>query len=350
MFQQQRTRTTLSDLAEQLQVSVSTVSRALRGKPGASPKLARDIRDLAASVGYRPNAVARSLSTGQTFTLTVVVRDLHNPYYARVLSGIYDGATGEGYNVQLQLIRVPGDVSRLWEHVAEGRTDGLVIALPGDYVMYRDFLRSLAAAHLPVVLYGPTFAPFVDSVGVDYVQAGRMAVDHLHQLGHRRIAHLSTPDLDGTDRTRLAGFRQALREHELDCRKGWIIPGTGTQRDGYRAMQRLLKEKDLPTAIVCHNDLVAIGAMGALREAHLAVPEDLSLVGFDNIEEDNYLAVKLTTVDQPAEQIGAKLVEVLLGRIADPGRRQVQTIRMHARLIVRESTAGPRQAGGAGPP
>ena len=336
-------RTTLSDLAERAQVSVSTVSRALRGKPGAGPDLARRIRELADTLGYRPHPAARSLSTGRTYAIAAVVRDLPNPYYTRVLDGIYRAAREQDYSVQLHLTRNQEDIPRLWADCSDRRWDGLIIALPGRYLTYQNFLQRVAAAHLPIVLYGPTFTPFVDSVGVDYVQAGRMAVAHLVELGHQRIAHLCTPDLQMAEGSRLAGFQQGMLEHQLPYRKEWVLEGLGMRREGYRAMQELLRCDELPTGIVCHNDLAAIGAMAAIRDAGLRVPEDFSVVGFDNIEDDDFLPVKLTTVDQPAEEIGRMLVKTLLERIASPDHPEMTTVRMEARLIVRESTAPPRK-------
>ena len=337
------TRKTLVDLARQADVSVSTVSRALRGKPGASPALASKIRRLAKSMGYRPHAAARSLSTGRTCALTAVVRDLaRNPYYGRVLNGIHEEASSEDYSVYLQMVREPTDIPRLHEELCDGRADGAIIALPGSYEFYKDFLESASAEHLPVAVYGPTMTPIVDSAGVDYVQAGRLAVDHLTELGHERIAHICTMDVTHSEGTRLEGFQRAIRDHGLAYREEWVLAGAGTRRSGFDAMNKLLKCDELPTGIVCHNDLAAIGAMAAIRQAGLSVPDDFSVIGFDNIEDGEYLPVPLTTVDQPAEEIGRHLVRLLLARLDDPARAETTQVRMTARLVRRKSTDAPR--------
>jgi DNA-binding LacI/PurR family transcriptional regulator len=326
---------TIRNVAERAGVSKSLVSLVMRGSPHVSEQRRQAVLKAARELGYRPNAVARSLVEGRTRLIGALVADLHNPFFAEFLDGLQESLHGEGLRMLVGSGRWdPRFEAEAVEAFLEMRVDGLVLlsVVPASL--------SEAAKNVPVVVVGERDVEGVDIVVDDDELGARLAVDHLVELGHHRIAHIEGAP-STTARYRRSGYEAAMRRHGLADRIV-VEPGDFTEDGGYRAARELLGRDPRPTAIFAPNDLVATGVLSAADEVGLRVPADISVVGYDN----TYLAairhIALTSVDQPRRDMGRLAAQRLCDRIEAPQRRPQQTL-VTPHLVVRETT-------GAAPP
>ncbi|RAY13648.1 LacI family transcriptional regulator [Actinomadura craniellae] len=327
---------TIRNVAERAGVSKSLVSLVMRGSPHVSERRRQAVLKAARELGYRPNAVARSLVEGRTRLIGAIVADLHNPFFAEFLDGLQESLHGEG----LRMLVGSGRWDPLFEAEAveaflEMRVDGLVLLS-----VVPDSLNE-AAASVPVVVVGERDVGGVDIVVDDDELGASLAVDHLVELGHRRIAHIEGAR-STTARYRRAGYEAAMARHGL-ADQVIVEPGDFTEEGGYRAARALLTREPRPTAIFAPNDLVATGALSAADELGLKVPGDVSIVGYDNTHLAAIRHISLTSVDQPRRDMGRAAAEMLCARIDVPGKEPRQTLVM-PHLVVR-STTGPVAAG-----
>jgi DNA-binding LacI/PurR family transcriptional regulator len=323
---------TIRNVAERAGVSKSLVSLVMRGSPHVSERRRQAVLKAARELGYRPNAVARSLVEGRTRLIGALVADLHNPFFAEFLDGLQESLHGGG----LRMLVGSGRWDPLFEAEAveaflEMRVDGLVLLS-----VVPDSLKE-AAASVPVVVVGERDVAGVDIVVDDDELGARLAVDHLVQLGHTRIAHIEGAR-STTARYRRSGYEAAMAGHGLTERIV-VTAGDFTEEGGYRAARTLLGADPRPTAIFCPNDLVATGALSAADELDLEVPTDVSIVGYDNTHLAAIRHISLTSVDQPRRDMGRVAAELLTARIEDPTRIPAQTL-VTPHLVVR-STTGP---------
>nr|WP_026402733.1 MULTISPECIES: LacI family DNA-binding transcriptional regulator [Actinomadura] len=323
---------TIRNVAERAGVSKSLVSLVMRGSPHVSERRRQAVLQAARELGYRPNAVARSLVEGRTRLIGAIVADLHNPFFAEFLDGLQESLHGAG----LRMLVGSGRWDPMFEAEAveaflEMRVDGLVLLS-----VVPDSLKD-AAASVPVVVVGERDVKGVDIVVDDDELGASLAVDHLVSLGHRRIAHI-----EGTRSTaaryRRIGYERAMRRHGLEDEIA-VQPGDFTEEGGYRAARGLLRRDRRPTAIFAPNDLVATGALSAAVELDLRVPADLSVIGYDNTHLAAIRHISLTSVDQPRRDMGRLAAEMLTARIGDPSRAARQNL-VVPHLVVR-STTGP---------
>jgi DNA-binding LacI/PurR family transcriptional regulator len=321
-------------------VSKSLVSLALRGDPRVREETRRSIRRAAEQIGYRPNAVARSLVSRRTHVVGVMLSDLHNQYFMEVVDGIESEAHAADYRA---LINTGGrQPEREWdalETLLQLRTDGIILAgtvLPASRIL-------AAASAVPVVLVARR-SPSVDSVANDDRLGARLAVEHLVGLGHRRLAHVDGGEGAGAQ-ARRDGFLDAVREAGL-ASEAVVVRGDYTEAGGADGVERLLAGGRPPTAVFVSNDLAAVGALHALERRGLAVPDDISVVGYDNTALAGLGHIDLTTIDQPRRQLGATAVGLLLDRLEN-GRRRARHVVLPPTVVVRGSTAPP--ANGARP-
>lgn len=324
---------TIHDVAKRAGVSKSLVSLVLQDSPQVSDASRRAVIAAADALGYRPNAVARSLARKRSNVLGVMVSDLHNPYFAEVVDGIQEGAADAGYHA---LITTGGrDASgerEAIETLLQLRTDAVIMAapvLPG---------RGIAEAgeSVPVVLVArPSRWPTVDSVTNDDRGGARIAVDHLADLGHERIAHVDGGRGAGAA-ARRSGFLDAMRRRGLG-KAARVAAGAYTEAGGAEGVHRLLAGGPKPTAIFVANDLAAIGALHALEQHGLQVPTDVSLVGYDNTSLAALGHIDLTTIDQPRNEMGRAAVALLLERL-EGDRSHARRLVMAPTLVVRGTT------------
>jgi LacI family transcriptional regulator len=333
---------TIRDVARAAGVSKSTVSNVIRGAGKTSAETRERVLAAIADVGYRPNAIARSLVRRRTTTVGILVGDLANPFYSELAKLVEQRLTAEGYatmicNTDGHAASEQARIESLLEHRAAGI---VMLQFSGEWPL-ADELR---AQRIPLVVVS-CWEDGGDCVAVDDAAGVRLAVEHLLQLGHRRIAYLSSGLVEpNTDQARLAGYRGALREagvavaDELIVR--WEEPAyLSSDREIVLQAERLLTGPARPTAFVVSNDLVAIDLVETLEQMGLAVPGAVSVVGFDDIALAGLARVSLTTVAQPREALAELGSSIMLERIASGTLEPLHQVRLDPRLVVRSSTA-----------
>ncbi|MCU1233387.1 MAG: transcriptional regulator, LacI family [Candidatus Solibacter sp.] len=321
-------------------VTHSTVSRALRNSSLVSLQTAERIQRIAREAGYRTSAVARSLVTGRSDTIGVVVTNIADPFIAGVVSGIEETADEHDLSVFLANSNAePEREVRVARKFEERRVDGIIVTASRVGAQYVPLLTHM---QVPIVLLNNQHpSQFAHSVMIDNVQASLDAMRYLIRLGHRRIAYLGDRSGYQSDAERYQGYHQALREAGLPLEPSLTVHGDGKPEGAEAPAAELLALLQPPTAIFCYNDLSALGAMRQVRKHGLRIPEDISVVGFDDLYISQYLNPPLTTVRQPMRQMGRLAMETLLLIFA--GSDSGDAIRVPGELIVRESTAHPRK-------
>jgi len=330
----------IKDIARIAKVSHSTVSRALRESPLVNAKTAERIRRIAAQSGFRASAVARSLATRRTNTIGVVVTSIADPFVAEVVNGIEDKAMAHGYSVFLANCHADPDRElKVVQSFEDRRVDGIVVTASRVGALYAPVLERM---RMPIVLLNNQHpSQFAHSVMIENFEASRRAVRHLIELGHRRIAYIGDRFGYGSDSERFSGYRSALDESDIPFQPDLVVHGDGKAEGGSAAMEQLLQQSPPPTAVFCYNDMTAMGALKTMRAHGFRTPEDISLVGFDDLPLALYMDPPLTTVRQPKHEMGRLAMEVLLKRIA--GSEAEQNIKVSGELILRESTAPPKE-------
>jgi DNA-binding LacI/PurR family transcriptional regulator len=329
-----RKRPTIIDVAHRAGVSKSLVSLVMRGSTNVSEEKRQAVLAAASDLGYRPNAVARSLVRRRSYVIGVMLSDFHNPFFTDVIDGISVAAREAEYRALFNTgdLSVPGEALAI-ETLLQLRVDGLILA--GTVVSDETIER--VASDVPLVLASrrsPT--DLADSVVTDDVAGASIAIDHLVELGHRRIAHITGGDGAGAaDRRR--GFEEAMAKHSLGD-GAIIVAGDYTEAGGIVGMTEILDLNPRPTAVFAANDQAAIGALRVLSEAGLRVPEDMSLIGYDDTYLASFEHISLTSVHQEPEQMGREAVRLLLER-TDGERTDSRHVILMPRLTVRESTA-----------
>lgn len=329
----------ITDVAVAAGVSPSTVSRALQDHRRISAARRAEIRALAEQMGYRPSQVARSLVTGYTRTLGVVVTQVTDPFVAEVLKGSEAASRKAGYT--LLFASTDRDPVRELDAIRllEGRqVDGMIV-ISGRACASYPTLRAGVAPLVPLVLVNNDQpGPGMFSVRMDNAGGAALAVGYLESLGHYRIGFVTGPEGGRSSRERLEGFRRAIAANGLEATGEVVSAGGGLLEDGPRALATLLTLAQPPTAVLCYNDLAAIGLLAAAAHAGLRVPGELSVVGYDNIPFSAYTVPPLTTVDQPKEQLGRLAVEMCLAAL---GGHPMADVVLEGRLVERGSAGSP---------
>jgi DNA-binding LacI/PurR family transcriptional regulator len=327
---------TILDVARRAGVSKSLVSMVIRGEEGVSPKNRQAVLHAIDELGYRPNALARSLVERRTRILGMLVSDLHNPFFGEVVSGIQMRADELGYRVLFNTgDRVPNLEVTAIESLLELRADGLILAAPR---VSDEFIERTCRAVPVVVLNRDTSATCSDSVTNDNIAGAALAVEHCASLGHTSIAHIDGGTGAGAA-VRREGYLRAMRRLGLDAHI-LTLEGAFTENGGYTAARALLQRSPLPTAIFAANDICAIGAMQALEEAGLRIPADVSVVGYDNTSLAALRQISLTSVHQFGADIGRIGVDCLAERL-DGARSSARHEVVAPTLVVRSSTGPP---------
>jgi LacI family transcriptional regulator, galactose operon repressor len=294
----------------------------------------------AAKLGYRPNPVARSLRTRRSYTVGVLIPDLNNPLFPPIVRGLEDKLATAGYVALIG--NTDADASRerlIFEQMRARHVDGFVLA---TVTLHDRLLAEAAAADVPVVLMNRLSQEYsFPSVSVDNDQGARMAVTHLARLGHTRIAHIAGPQEASTGASRLRGFRDGMAAHQLEVSEDLIVYASRyTVEEGSRCCRELLARHGGFTAVAAANDMLAVGCYAAIDEAALQCPDDISVIGFNDMPFIDRLRPPLTTVRFPHYQLGTEAAQLLLERI---GEREspVKILYLAPELVVRGSTAEP---------
>ncbi len=337
-----RRQISIKDIARLAHVSHPTVSRALKDSPLVNAETAARIRKIADEAGYRASAVARGLVTRRTLSIGLVTTTVADPFAGEVICGVEQTANDHGYSVMLAESNTdPEREKKVVQSLAERRVDGIIVTSSRVGTLYIPLLRE---ATVPVVLVNDQYpGVFLHSVLIDNVNGMRAAAEHLIGLGHRRIAYVGDEFGYQSDAERLAGYTAALEAAGLKVNPRMLSPGNGRLEGAAKAVKKLLALRPRPTAICCYNDMTALGAMRAIREHGLRIPEDISVTGFDDLFFAAYTQPPLTTVHQPMRRMGQMAVESLLKLMA--GQAPVPRIRIKAELVARGSTARVKKAG-----
>jgi DNA-binding LacI/PurR family transcriptional regulator len=337
-------RSTALDVAKKAGVSRTTVSFVLNNVKGVriSPETRERVLDAAQALNYHPNASARQLVTGRTWTLAYIERQFPehafgDAFMPQVLRGVHDAAAAQGFEVLVAAVPIEDEDGRCAQLVAGHHVDGLILSGPRSDD--EDLLR-LMESDAAIVIQGQASKPDVPSVDVDNLAAARRATQHLLDLGHTRVSMIAHASERYTaSRERVSGFRQALEGRGLDGDRIRVIEADFTPDSGERAMDRVLETYPETTAVFAGSDTIATGALSSARRHGRRVPDDLAVVGFDDIPLAKYLDPPLTTMRLPAYDLGKAAAEVLM-RLINGELPHEPRLLLDTQLIVRQSCGG----------
>jgi len=328
----------MKDVARDLNVSVVTVSKALRNQSDISETTKRRILKRARELDYQPNWIARSLVSGRTHIIGLVVPDLMYSFFAEVAKGLTEKVRPSGYQVLISISEENPQLERdEVKLLLARRVDGLVLASAQPPTSPALF-RTIADRKVPYVLIDRKIVGLkANYVGVDDQKVGQIATEHLVACGCRTIGHIGGPKI-GTSIGRLEGYRKALANHGISVPTDLVVEGESEDAGGYQAMRRLLEMKHRPDGVFCFNDPVAAGAVRAILEFGLKVPDEVAVIGVGNVRYSDQLRVPLSTIDQSSLQVGRNAAELLL-QLIDKRAHGTRTVLLSPELIVRDSTA-----------
>ncbi|MBY5758738.1 LacI family transcriptional regulator [Rhizobium leguminosarum] len=331
-----KTAPTMLDVAATAGVSVATVSAFVNGTVPVSTELRGRIEQAIRSIGYKRNAIARSLKIGTTKTIGLVIADITNPFFTDVTSVIQDVLHRSGYAVMLCCTdEDPAVQDEQISLLLDRMVDGLIIAPAGDDHALE---RMLSGADIPIVLIDRICGGInADAVVLDNQRAVQDAINYLISLGHRRIGYISGSLDTSTGIGRLAGYKAALESAGIPISDDLIRFGNFRERDAYNAAIQLLVQSDRPSALFSANNLMVIGVMKAIRDTGLRCPDDISVSSFDDFPWADVFQPNLTTIAQPVQTIGEQAARLILGRIAHRGDQPPQRIVLSGRLMIRDS-------------
>jgi LacI family transcriptional regulator len=332
----------MKDIAMDLGVSVITVSKVLRNHPDISDETRERVLRRAKELRYRPNLAARALVTGRTLAIGLVVPDLVHPFFAELAQGLSGVLRERGYGLLIASSEENPDLER--EEIRQllaRRVDALLIASAQWTV---ESFREIEEHKTPYVLIDRQFAGLsANFVGIDDEKAGALATEHLFSAGRRRIAHIRGPEVS-TALGRLSGYRRALADHSLHLPPEYIARNRTGDADadisGLEAMRSLLALTPPPDGVFCYNDPTAMGAMQAIIEAGLRIPEDIAVVGCGNVFYGGFLKVPLSSVDQHSQEIGARAGGLALALVDAKTQPRPVSILLEPRVVARASTNG----------
>jgi LacI family transcriptional regulator/LacI family repressor for deo operon, udp, cdd, tsx, nupC, and nupG len=338
---------TISDVARLAGVSKATVSAVLNNKSSIRESTRRTVVRAMEELAYRPSPSARrGFRPAQGKSIAFVVKESGNPYYAEVLAGIEEIAAERGYLVSVN--SSAGDYERerrIVEQCTEREVDGLIITPIRHDDSDLSHIFELKRSNVPFVLLEKVPGIQASLVDVDNARGSWEAVKYLIEQGHARIAHLAGPQYSEHSRERVDGVRRAFSESQLIFDESMIVHAGDSLEDGYRAGFAYFRDHaERPTAVTCYNDLVAIGLLKALRELKIRVPEDVSVIGFDQLQLLDYFPLQLSTVSIPKHEMGKHAAELLIRQIEASRDLPAERVVLATELVLRESTRPPRKS------
>jgi LacI family transcriptional regulator len=333
------TRITIADIARAAGVSRMTVSRVINKQKGVGDETRRQIEELIEKLGYRPSGIARSLATQRTHTIGLVVQDISNPFFSGIARGVERVARTEGYSVLLCSVEEDPDYElEVLQVLEEKRVDGVIACSSRLAVneLQQALARHPAAVLVNRLLNDQDDTAILDSVVIDEETGGQMATRHLISLGHRAIGFLSGPPISFGAQGRSRGYGMALSVSGLPIRQDFILVCQPTVEGGQEGARALLAAQPEITALFCYNDLVAVGVLQTCAQLGRQVPDDLAVVGYDDIRLAALVTPSLTTCRVPREQVGQLAIRLLLDRINSPEEDR-QKIMVQPELVIRAS-------------
>jgi len=348
MKKQPKKPVTLADIAKKAAVTPMTVSRVISGNGYVHAETRERVLRVAREMNYRRNGLARGLKRQRTETVGLVIGDIANPFAAELSRGVREVLEKRGYTLFICISEhtAKEDV-QAFDSLADHRVDGLIVATRAS-MSGNERLAELIDAGIPVSLIGRDFRhPHADLVIADNLKGGYEATKHLIDLGHKRIGFIGVSLTQGFRLKRFQGYLEALKEHDLAIEEQLIVggrefaeqmPGYSTEEMGYDGMMKLLDLKVRPTAVFARNDFTAMGALNAIKRAGLHIPEDIALIGYDDIPLASHTAPTLTTVRQPTREQGRVAATQLLRRIEGDREQPRVESTFACELVIREST------------
>jgi DNA-binding LacI/PurR family transcriptional regulator len=335
-------RATIIDVAREAGVSTTTVSHVLNGTRSVAEPTRQRVQAAIERLSYEVNSLAQSLRSDRSQTIGLLVTDISNPFFTSLVRGVEDVANAADYSVMLcNTDEKPDKELTYLRMLRRKRVDAILMASTG---VPQPLVDQLIGLGFPLVYFDrPAPGAASDTVVVDNIGGARDAVAHLLQLGHRRVGVISGLSGVGTTDERLDGYMRAMAEHRLPVDQALIRLGNSRLDGGFREMLALLDLPTPPTAVFTTNNLMTLGALGALQSRQVSVPDEMAIVGFDDFEWAAVLRPRLTAVAQPTYEIGSTATRMLIERIESRGGPEPRRVVLPTRLIVRES------CGGAGP-
>jgi DNA-binding LacI/PurR family transcriptional regulator len=335
-------RMDIRTIARLANVSIATVSRTINRVPTVNPKIAKRVWEVIEELDYFPNTQARALVSGRSWILGLIVSEITNPFFPELIQGFEDIAVEHGYEILVSSTNHdPKRMSHCIRRMLERKVDGVAVMTFG---IEAPLLEQLAQRKVPLVFVdvGPD-GPGINVLKVDYHHGIRQGVQHLAALGHRNIAFLRGPVGLHSAQSRLDAFSESMRECGITPDPAWILQGEHTLEGGMAGMQQLLAAKNMPTAVMCSNDMTAIGVLHTMYRAGLRVPDDLSVIGFDNIHIAEVTIPPLTTVQMSRFDLARAAVTALRACVEGTEKStQKHEYNIQTDLVVRESTGFPR--------
>jgi LacI family transcriptional regulator len=333
---------TIKDIARELNLSASTVSRALKNYPGINSETKRKVKEMAEKLNYRPNAIALSLRHSRSFTIGVIIPEVVHFFFSTVISGIEEEAFSRGYNVILtqtneKIIREKSSIDTMLSN----QIDGVLVSYSKETTEFDHFSKLLDKG-FPIVFFDRVpDIPKAITVTVDDYSGAYEATKHLISQGYKRIAHLAGPPKLKISQERMRGYKAALSSHGMQPDPGLIVPcPLGITEEAQALASKILNSYPRPEAFFAHNDMTAVGAMQACKAAGLRVPEDVGIVGFSNWQFCTMLDPSLSSVHQPGFKMGIKSTEILLDWIEkkfEPEQSDHSVV-LETELMVRKSS------------
>ena len=326
-------------VAERAKVSIATVSRAINHVKTVNPKMAKRVWEAVRELDYFPNTQARALVSGRSRLLGLIISEITNPFFPELIQGFEDVAVEHGYEVLIGSTNYdPERMKRCIRRLMERNAEGVAVMTFG---IEEPLLDQLAHRKLPMVFVdvGPE-RPNISVLRVDYQHGIRQGVQHLAAMGHREIAFVSGPLHLHSAQSRLVAFKIALQECGIRPEKEWIVEGNHTMEGGITVAERLMACKKLPTAVLCSNDMTAIGVLHKTYRAGLRVPDDLSIIGFDDIRMAEAMIPPLTSIQMSRIELARTAVSALCAHVE--GASPQREYKIETSLVVRETTSFPR--------
>ncbi|CDF98971.1 Putative HTH-type transcriptional repressor PurR [Avibacterium paragallinarum JF4211] len=327
---------TIKDVAKMAGVSTTTVSHVINKTRFVAEETEKQVREAIRVLNYSPSAVARSLKVNTTRSIEMVVTTSEAPYFAEIIHSVEEHCYRQGYSLFLcNTQNNPEKIKNHLEMLAKKRVDGILV-MCAEYIQDSlDLLENFTDIPMVVMDWGP------HSKNTDLIQdnsfiGGYLATKYLIDNGHKKIGIIAGELIKTTARTRYEGFVTAMKEANLEINPLWVMEGFFEPEDGYECMNRILTQDNLPTAVFCCNDVMALGAISAIGEKGLKVPDDISIIGYDNIHSSRFYSPPLTTIHQSKSRLGAQAVNLLFQRISDKSGKY-EVIEIHPELVIRKS-------------
>lgn len=327
-------------VADSAQVSIATVSRVINGVSTVSPELAQRVWASIEKLNYFPNTQARGLVSGHSRIFGLIVPEITNPFFPELIQGFEEIAVDNGYEILVSSTN--NDLKRLMScirRMLERKVEGVAMMTFG---MEEPVLEQLTGRDIPLVLAEfPMKNPRMSTLLLDYHSGIREGVQHLYNLGHQKIAFISGPHTLHSAQTRTTAFQDSMHEFGLQVKKNWVIEGDHTAPGGVQAFEQLSGKKPLPTAIMCSNDLTAIGVMRAMYHANLRVPDDISVIGLDDIDFAQFTLPPLTTVRLSRQDLARAAFNALQDLVQETPPTVKRKYSVTTSLVLRATTAAP---------